>query len=550
MTHLALLIFALSALFKHAASADVGNDPLAKYFKTVGLDISPLNQLAPMTTKLSQNPLLNEYNRETKYIITEEIKAAFDRFMDHKKEHGTTFEKEHYAEKSGDDLIRKCMEKKAIAFYGDDDKTILREGGITFFPPWEYIGNETWEKGTTEQKEQMLMDHLTYNPYIDNYEKWMKGMPGGYDLYKGYLFNNFNIDKYHSYDEMELCVLLSIGGPTTFYNDGARNNEGKVAPSREITEKGFIVEAVGPRFSKNCYNDHLLYVQQNVYAFIAKQAEMIRIMFNESPSGQQTEQWADERGKPPYPMVNVFVDLLRKRYRMAYLPYLLYVVMEMTKIKSFRSDYRIKAYVSMTGLGAGVWAINNEKQTSLITDVIREILDEIKLDEYIDTIDFTYFATGSSTFVTGDSSTFVEKGKEFKTKYNGINIVFSQNAPSSKKEIAESSGLDELIIFEVYAGNRNAAPGNSIYVMGSRNNPEKDEHLLIRKFMKRPTGAQAAAFSSDIMLTQNGDINRILNKKYIILNSNITKSMEVTFDAAKRSKRRRVLLREGVRYLV
>ena len=390
-----------------------------------------------------------------------------------------------------DILIKKCIEKRAISFLETNDFTLLREsGGYATYLPWNLIGDDDWHKASPQQRQQFVINYLL-DIGKNNLVQELQSKDPQFLKY-------FDRRNYLTYDEMQLCALLMIGGPTKFYNDGSRLNKGKQGEPDTYQPNGYIVGGVGPRFEKPGFMDHKLMIMNNGNN---DQYEMIRHIYGGIAAN--TEQWNGENG------VNVNVGFLRQRYKITYKTYLNYILY----IMRGQIIYDKKAYVSMTGLGAGAWAINGKEQSLVIVQEIIGILNELNqqyqqyqqlpLNKYIDTIDFQWFDyhNGYHQIDTLQCSQFNNNGNgkyiaQCRHSPTNINITFSMNNPS--KYVGT-----KFEIFQLYAWDSNSLPGNEWWLMAAQN---YDRNTLTL------SGDPAAASSSQIIYRHNPLINAHLHK--------------------------------------
>jgi len=135
-------------------------------------------------------------------LVSKETISLIKSFLTYKIEHGTQIEKNFFKGVSPAQYIKRMITKRPLAFYGGEDRWMLRDG-TTGMGDWEKVG----------------MD---------------EGLP---------------IEDYMTYDELAVSSLLTASTPTPFINDGNRYNDGKVTFHSPYPE-GYYLGQVGARFEK------------------------------------------------------------------------------------------------------------------------------------------------------------------------------------------------------------------------------------------------------------------------------------------------------------
>ncbi|KAI1470566.1 uncharacterized protein F4812DRAFT_270300 [Daldinia caldariorum] len=151
---------------------------------------------------------------DTRIVIHDRFPGLVDRFLAHKRTHGTSLEKQLYgADWSWQHEVQRLIEKRPLSFVGPNDSTLLRTGEsypvATEF--WDTIGAE----GTPYER---LREYLTY-------------------------------------DEIMLSSLIGVSGPSYFINSGSRYNNARPQPPGTFLPRGIIIGLVGPRFERLIHMD-------------------------------------------------------------------------------------------------------------------------------------------------------------------------------------------------------------------------------------------------------------------------------------------------------
>jgi hypothetical protein len=148
----------------------------------------------------------------THIIVHPKFPALIDRFLQHKRAHGSDYEKALYTESfTWKDQVSRLITKRPLTFMGSYDFTMLRDGTT--------IGDARgeWDRNGTSAQNQNT--HLTLAEYL-------------------------------SYDEIMLSSLIGVSGHSFFINDGNRSNCGIPGRAGTFEERGVIVGLVGARFER------------------------------------------------------------------------------------------------------------------------------------------------------------------------------------------------------------------------------------------------------------------------------------------------------------
>ncbi|XP_044577113.1 uncharacterized protein LOC123260183 isoform X4 [Cotesia glomerata] len=150
-----------------------------------------------------------EFNSNSAYpIIHEAMLPLIAGWLKFKREQGSPIEKALYKNMGLIQFIQRLLDKRAVAFYGSDDRWKLidkksGEGG------WEFVG-------TDQEKEPLVLS------------------------------------KCLSYDEIKLSAMMVVSSHTEFINDGARENRGVICNDSDAFQpRGVIMGVIGSRFERS-----------------------------------------------------------------------------------------------------------------------------------------------------------------------------------------------------------------------------------------------------------------------------------------------------------
>jgi hypothetical protein len=392
-------------------------------------------------------------------VIDHKVKELMEAFLKHKKALGNHIEKQVYGQMSLNNFITRLCTKRPLTFCNDKDEYLLKEGaegqeGSAFF---DAIGT------LQEQAPFLLANYL-------------------------------------SYQEMPFSALINFCVPTFFINDGNRQNKGIEMPEGTFEKKGIYWAMVGARFERSGLMEHAHmivsleqntpqngYGRPNVPGFNREKAIVLALwaQFYDSrvPDGQGGLVWGfpafgeHDRSDPGnYEALDEGAKILNKkiykeRMRLILRPFLL-------ESNRRAEQQRKAAYLSLAGLGLGMWSLSpSSVQAGLQGEVYEELFKSHRL-AFISDINFSYFGRE-----------FLEKSplKEGACKFHNGNTI--QVHISSRNPAEPLKDLNKLL-FAQYAFDSNSYPGNE-YWKGSLNE----------------SGDPAAACCSLISELQNPEIN-------------------------------------------
>ncbi|KAK6436896.1 hypothetical protein LTR95_006900, partial [Oleoguttula sp. CCFEE 5521] len=143
--------------------------------------------------------------KATRIIIHAKFPDLLQRFLAHKRQHGSKHEKKLYAPSfTWQNLVARFIEKRPLVFMGGDDYTMLRNGNTMS----DVYTCEEWDRNGSDAQ------HL--NRYL-------------------------TLDQYLSYDEIMLSSLIGVSSPSFFINDGNRYNHGTPGRPGTFEDRGIII---------------------------------------------------------------------------------------------------------------------------------------------------------------------------------------------------------------------------------------------------------------------------------------------------------------------
>lgn len=357
-----------------------------------------------------QQTIVNQANG-VRPIIHADVLVLIDRFLDYKREDGSSIEKALYANMTRDQFIDRLLINRPLTFWLPYDQYLTRndEKGRGGF---ENIGTNN------EQPPLVLQDYL-------------------------------------SYDEMQIAALIGVSVPTFFINNGDRKNSAQPGAAGTFQQTGVYVGLVGARFEKpgRMEYTHLLIQDgadprddrfSSIWAqFYESKTHSGRYGFN---SGRMASIMPERYQRLPEHPGLLFDKLAyKKRIRMVAEPFLL-------EANSCGEATKKKAYCHVVGLGLGVWQLDAQLQSDLMLDVYKEILESRPVDFIsIGDLDFSWFTNASEA----KKQELIACGEQMR-----ITIHFSKRNPADKLT-GENAGK---LLVAMYAWDSNAYPGNEYWV--------------------------------------------------------------------------------------
>ncbi|KAI1273221.1 hypothetical protein F5Y07DRAFT_260857 [Xylaria sp. FL0933] len=274
-----------------------------------GLQGLPVGVKPPITSNSVTNfdpEIVQSDALSTRIVVHSRFPQLVQRFIEHKKLHGSSVEKAFYtAAWTWQQQVSRLVEKRSLVFMNASDFTVLRDG--------QRIGSAymEWDRvGTEEEKHNR---HLFLKDYL-------------------------------SYDEIMLSSLMGVSGPSFFINDGRRDNRGRPGKAGEFEPRGVIIGLVGARFEREDRMDSAYILQDNGNP---RQHPELRGIFFE---------FFDQRKSPGL----AFDEAVYKARIRVSADVLFLEASRRAKAAG------MKAYVYVVGLGLGVWGWQGSVNQSLL----------------------------------------------------------------------------------------------------------------------------------------------------------------------------------------
>lgn len=297
---------------------------------TIDLNVDRLSVKPPTKSNSIRNfdPQVIQADAEsTRIVVHPKFPKLVEDFLQHKRTHGSKYEKELYTETfSWKDEVSRLIEKRPLTFMGGSDFTMLRDGtGI-------FSATDEWDRNGTEAQHQ--------NKYL-------------------------TLTEYLSYDEIMLSSLIGVSGYSYFINEGSRNNRGQPGKPGTFQDRGIILGLVGARFERR---DRMDWVH-----IIPSESQ------HQDPRLSQTFQ--SFFGAVKNQSTRFDKDMYMGRIRIT-------AELLLLEANERAKEANQKAYTYVVGLGLGVWQWHQD-QPSLYIETFTAALASLSLP-HISTIEFAW----------------------------------------------------------------------------------------------------------------------------------------------------------------
>ncbi|KAK2589297.1 hypothetical protein KPH14_007848 [Odynerus spinipes] len=358
---------------------------------------------------------LLELNANSAYpLMHEAMLPLIARWLKHKRQYGSAIERALYKEMGLIEFIHRLLEKRAVNFFGSDDRYKLIDGKT---------GVDGWESvGTDYEKEPLVLT------------------------------------KCLSYDEIKLSAMIVVSSHTEFINDGSRENRGVVTSDPDsVQPRGVIMGVVGARFERPRvmeYQDILITPLQN------------NMDNGYGPNVEGTTQekrglrviWANFYGEEYHPLYEETVKRIKSKDNKRYLSLtsqtvfdienymkrtLLSVEIILLEANTRAEKQNTTAFLHVVGFGLGAWKIIQDQEIYFLKTFEIAIRKMNKKLKYVSDVMFAYFRqqkcgnTGNGDYL-GD-----------------IKIHFALREPHSK--LLRATDANKLLVV-TYAWDGNALP--------------------------------------------------------------------------------------------
>ncbi|KAI1815823.1 hypothetical protein GGS20DRAFT_306867 [Poronia punctata] len=305
---------------------------------SLGLQEFPANVKPPISTNSVVNFDADTVKRDalsTRIVVHPRFPALVQRFLDHKRLHGSSIEKALYTDHwTWEQQAARMIEKRALVFMTSYDYTFLRTGDAigSAANEWDRVGTEEETKNT----------HLFLRDYL-------------------------------SYDEIMLSSLIAVSGQSFFINDGSRYNAGGAGAVGSFEPRGVIVGLVGTRFERPDRMDSV-YVLKDVSR--PRQHPELREIFYDFFGKRKSLVDGDS--------LDFDINVYKARIRIS-------ADILLLEANARAREANKKAYVYIVGLGLGVWQYGVIDQSTLYVQAFLESLEELSTTlTHIGILEFAY----------------------------------------------------------------------------------------------------------------------------------------------------------------
>ncbi|KAI4866107.1 hypothetical protein F4820DRAFT_418134 [Hypoxylon rubiginosum] len=257
---------------------------------------------------------------QARILILSGFPDLVEKFLAYKRQHGTTKEKQLYANMTAGQEIARLYRNRPLAFLNSSDDTVLRYGRRinSAARSWDAVGTDS---------EQVI-----------------------------------TLSEYLSYDEIMLGSFMGASSPSYFVNNGSRNNSGRPGAPGSFETRGIIVGLVGARFERPEHMDSNLILLRSWKDEQQKPSqqdpELTKIFLDFL--GVKKEGFRFE-GEVYIARMKIPIGLL---------------LLEAQRYAEQESPSKM-AYVYVVGLGLGVWKFD-DRQPLFYVEAIRRVLVELK----------------------------------------------------------------------------------------------------------------------------------------------------------------------------
>jgi hypothetical protein len=263
----------------------------------------------------------------TRIIVHRRFPKLVEQFLDHKRAHGSKYEKSLYSRmNTWEEEVSRLITKRPLVFMNGSDFTTLRDGTNI------YNGTDEWDRNGTDTQEKN--EHLTLEEYL-------------------------------SYDEIMMSSLIGVSGSSYFINDGNRYNSAVPGKPGTFQERGVIVGVVGARFERRDRMDSIFVLASESKYQDPRVTTLFESFFGVEKSGT---------AKFDKTMYMARIRITAEMF-----------LLEANE-RARKQDKKAHAYV--VGLGLGVWE-HHADQPSFYIDTFAAVLDELSFPN-ISTLEFAW----------------------------------------------------------------------------------------------------------------------------------------------------------------
>jgi len=365
----------------------------------------------------------------TRVLLHADTLTLLSAFLQHKRIHGSSFEKSLYASISVGQLIDRLLRKRPLVFYLPDDVALLRDG-VQLRGGFEHIGTE-------EERPPLLLA------------------------------------EYMSYGEMMLSALLSVSCPSIMINPAHRSNLGQPSSPTDYTPHIVLTACVGARLEKEgCmeWRHVLVTPRQNTvekgYGPRKERGENMLDVFasfynlTHFPTYNEAHHDYITKGdaSPYFPLSSSSTP--QYFHKQVYTQRLLSILVPFLSDANTRAKSQNQhAYIRVCGLGLGVWKIH-DIQTEMMVELYIHLLENTAFDSIRD-VEFCWFPLPPGTMQRTQKR--LRQGTHVKCENgNDVTVGFSKCNPADPLP-PTTSPIPRLLISQ-YAWDGNSYAGNEYWL--------------------------------------------------------------------------------------
>lgn len=361
--------------------------------------------------------------QSTRPLVHERVLTVIDEFLKHKLIHGAKQEKALYAAITQEQFIDRLLKKRPLVFWLSDDEYVSRdlESGAGGF---EAIG-------TDEEKAPLVLE------------------------------------KYLSYDEMQISSLLGVSAHTRFINDGARSNAGSIGNSGTYEKEGICVALVGARFEK----PGLMEYEFNMVTPSQNTSEngfgpLPHNPIDDNPKQSKMRIWATFYGVTHFPtfkeaMINpanfkimneglLSKELYKKRIKIN-------IELFLAEANSRAQATGRSAYAQPYGWGLSAWT-KHPIQKLWFLEAFTEVLKELHLP-HISDVDFSFVVKGQPS-----TKEWSDYRKQDQNVIKGIRLHYPHEAECRDLCSKFKEEHNGKLLVNSYGWDGNSYPGNEYWL--------------------------------------------------------------------------------------
>ncbi|KAH7338543.1 hypothetical protein BKA66DRAFT_544295 [Pyrenochaeta sp. MPI-SDFR-AT-0127] len=278
--------------------------------------------------------VIREDAASVRIVIHSKFPKLVEDFLEHKRLHGSKYEKQLYSESfSWKDEVSRLIKKRPLTFMSACDYTMLRDGTIM------HDGTDEWDRNGTAAQDK--------NVYL-------------------------SLAEYLSYDEIMLSSLIGVSSYSYFINDGNRYNGSRSAKPGTFQDRGIILGLVGARFERPGRMDSIFVLPSKSKHQDPRLTDIFQSFF----------------GAVKNDSARFDKEMYMGRMRIT-------VEMLLLEANARGKEANQKAYTYVVGLGLGVWQ-QHQDQPSMYIDTFTAALASLSLP-HISTLEFAWIGVETRT---------------------------------------------------------------------------------------------------------------------------------------------------------